>query len=78
VRKLVKPERIHWCTGTQEEYNELCDSLVQQGTFIRLNDELRPNSFLARTDPRDTGRADKDTFSKSHYIFLYKTNIFSL
>ena len=62
VRKLCKPERIHWCTGTQEEYNELCDSLVEQGTFIRLNDELRPNSFLARTDPRDTGRADKDTF----------------
>ena len=64
MKTLCKPDKIHWCTGTEEEYNELCDLLVETGTFTRLNDELRPNSFVCRTDPRDTGRSDKDTYSK--------------
>eukprot|EP01114_Cavostelium_apophysatum_P000919 TRINITY_DN107_c0_g1_i4.p1 TRINITY_DN107_c0_g1~~TRINITY_DN107_c0_g1_i4.p1 ORF type:complete len:2401 (-),score=559.00 TRINITY_DN107_c0_g1_i4:81-7283(-) len=62
VKKLCKPSRIHWCTGTSDEYDELCDLLVNNGTFTRLNGELRPNSFVARSDPRDVGRVEEVTF----------------
>lgn len=59
---LCQPDAIHFCDGSQEEYEALCQLLVEKGTFIRLNDKLRPNSFLARSDPTDVARMEDRTF----------------
>jgi phosphoenolpyruvate carboxykinase (GTP) len=62
VARRTKPAAVHWCDGSQEEYEQLCDELVTRGTFIRLNDKLRPDSFLARSHPSDVARMEERTF----------------
>ncbi|HEV7863242.1 MAG TPA: phosphoenolpyruvate carboxykinase (GTP) [Acidimicrobiia bacterium] len=61
-RQLFQPEAVHWCDGSQEEYEQLCDLLVANGTFKRLSDDLRPDSFLARSDPADVARVEDRTY----------------
>ncbi|MDP4633391.1 MAG: phosphoenolpyruvate carboxykinase, partial [Pontimonas sp.] len=59
---LLEPHSVVWCDGSPEEAQHLIDVMVAQGTLTRLNDELRPESYLARSEPTDVARVESRTF----------------
>ena len=62
IAQLTQPDRVEWCDGSDAEWERLISLLVEQGTFTRLNEAKRPNSFYAKSDPSDVARVEGRTY----------------
>ena len=62
VAALTKPDRVYWCEGTPEEWTSITEELVESGTFVRLNEDKKPNSFYCASDPSDVARVEDRTY----------------
>jgi phosphoenolpyruvate carboxykinase (GTP) len=62
MARHCNPDGIQWCDGSQAEHDRLCDEMVESGTFVRLDPDKRPNSYLARSHPSDVARVEERTF----------------